>query len=53
MRLESRVVAPPWLAQSFYARMRNLHPELTVDGKKVVMDTPAIAAVPDTLSGPW
>ena len=44
--LETRVAAPLWAASAFHARLRNLHPELTVEGKKVVMDAAAIAAIP-------
>ena len=44
--LETRVVVPLRTPQSFRARLRNLHPELQVEGKMVVMDTPAIASIP-------
>lgn len=46
--LETRVAAPLWLAHGFQKRLRNLHPELTVDGRTLIMDTPAIAALPIT-----
>jgi toxin CcdB len=44
--LETRVMVPLWSAQAFKGRLRNLHPEFEVDGKRVVMDTSAIAALP-------
>jgi hypothetical protein len=36
------------VANGFQKRLRDLHPELTVDGKTLVMDTPSIAALPIT-----
>ena len=46
--LETRVAAPLFAPHGLQKRLRNLHPELTVDGKTVIMDTPAIAALPIT-----
>jgi toxin CcdB len=46
--LDTRVVVPLRAAQSVKARLRNLHPEVEVEGRKVVMDTPALAAIPAT-----
>ena len=44
--LETRVVVPLWAPQALKGRLRNLHPELQVEGKTVIMDTAAIAAIP-------
>jgi toxin CcdB len=44
--LETRVAAPLWASQAFPSRVRHLHPELTVEGKKFIMDTSALAAIP-------
>ena len=44
--LDTRVVVPLRLPQAFRGRLRNLHPELRVEGKPVIMDTAAIAAIP-------
>lgn len=44
--IETRVAAPLWLAPAFKGRIRNLNPELEVEGRKVIMDTAAIAAIP-------
>jgi toxin CcdB len=46
--LDTRVVVPLRATQTVKERLRNLHPELEVEGRKVVMDTPAVAAVPAT-----
>ena len=44
--LETRVVVPLRTPQASRGRLRNLHPELEVEGKTVIMDTAAIAAIP-------
>jgi toxin CcdB len=44
--LETRVVVPLRTPQTFRGRLRNLHPELEVEGKAVIMDTAAIASIP-------
>ena len=43
---ESRVAVPLWNASFFPLRAKGLNPELEVAGKKVVMDTAALGAVP-------
>lgn len=44
--LHTRVVVPLWSAYAFKAPLRRLNPDFEVDGKKVVMDTATIAAIP-------
>jgi toxin CcdB len=44
--LDTRVVVPLRKAALFKQRLRDLHPEIDVNGVKVVMDTPALAAFP-------
>lgn len=46
--LDTHVVVPLRAAHGFRRRLRNLHPEFEVQGQAVVMDTPAIAAIPVT-----
>jgi len=44
--LQTRVVVPLWKAELLPARAENLNPEFEVEGQRVVMDTPALGAVP-------
>jgi toxin CcdB len=44
--LETRVVVPLWSGSAFAQRLRNVNPELVVEGRKVIMDTASIGAVP-------
>ena len=44
--METRIVVPLWNASRFSARTENLHPEFDVADQTVVMDTPALGAVP-------
>ncbi len=44
--LQSRVVVPLWLAESFPSKLADLNPEFEIGGQRVVMDTPALGAVP-------
>ncbi|MBC5766944.1 CcdB family protein [Ramlibacter albus] len=44
--MDTRVVVPLWSPAALHRRLRGLNPELSVDGKKVVMDPAAIGAVP-------
>ena len=52
-RIASRVVVPMRAASLFAKPMRDLNPQFEVAGKKVVLDTAALAAVPASeLKGP-
>jgi toxin CcdB len=44
--METRIVIPLWNASRFSERTENLHPEFDIAGQAVVMDTPALGAVP-------
>ena len=44
--LHTRVVVPLWKAGLLQAQAEDLNPEFAVAGQRVVMDTPAIGAVP-------
>lgn len=44
--LQTRVVVPLWKSELLVDRSENLHPEFDLAGQRVVMDTPAIGAVP-------
>jgi toxin CcdB len=44
--LETRVVVPLRTPEGFRGRLRNLNPDLQVEGKTVTMDTATIAAIP-------
>jgi toxin CcdB len=44
--LETRVVIPLRSPALYRHRLRDLNPELEVNGKRVVLDTSAIAAIP-------
>jgi toxin CcdB len=44
--METRIVIPLWNASHFFERTENLHPEFEIAGQPVVMDTPALGAVP-------
>ena len=44
--LETRVVVPLWQTGLCPKKFENLNPEFEVAGQTVVMDTPAIGAVP-------
>jgi toxin CcdB len=47
--LQTRVVVPLWKSELLADRSENLHPEFDLAGQRVVMDTPAIGAVPATV----
>lgn len=44
--LQTRVVVPLWKSGMLPIPVENLNPQLEVAGQQVVMDTPAIGAVP-------
>jgi toxin CcdB len=44
--LDTRVVVPLWAGAALAARTRRLNVELEVAGKKVVMDTASLGAIP-------
>ena len=44
--LQTRVVVPLWKAELLADRTENLNPEFELAGQRVVMDTPALGAVP-------
>lgn len=44
--IQTRVVVPLWKAGLLPAPLENLNPEFEVAGQQVVMDTPALGAVP-------
>ncbi len=44
--LDTRVAVPLRASHAFKVRLRDLHPQLEVEGNKVIMDTPALAAIP-------
>ena len=44
--LQTRVVVPLWKAGLMQAQAEGLNPEFEIEGQRVVMDTPAIGAVP-------
>lgn len=44
--LQTRIVVPLWDADHFEGGAENLHPEFELDGQRLVMDTPALGAVP-------
>jgi toxin CcdB len=50
--LDTRVVVPMRKAAQVKLRLRDLHPEFEVGGVRVVMDTPALAAIPAGELGP-
>lgn len=45
-RLETRVVIPLRAAALYRVRLRDLNPAFQIDGKEVVLDAAAMAAVP-------
>ena len=45
-RIATRVVIPLRAASLFTQPMRDLNPTFEIDGKKVVLDTAALAAIP-------
>lgn len=47
--LETRVVVPLWNGDTLSRKVADLNPELEVAGQRVVMDTPALGAVPGAL----
>jgi toxin CcdB len=47
--LQTRVVAPLWDGDALSHKVADLNPELEVAGRRVVMDTPALGAVPVAL----
>lgn len=44
--LQTRVVVPLWASDALGTRVADLNPEFAVGGIRVVMDTPALGAVP-------
>lgn len=44
--LQTRVVVPLWASDALTAKVADLNPEFEVGGRRVVMDTPALGAVP-------
>jgi toxin CcdB len=44
--MDTRVVVPLWAPAALHRKLQRLNPELSVDGRKVVMDPAAIGAVP-------
>ncbi|HEY5580583.1 MAG TPA: CcdB family protein [Rhodoferax sp.] len=48
LNIESRVVVPLHASEHFDIMVRNLNPEFTVNGVRVVMNTAALGAVPAT-----
>ncbi len=44
--IQTRVVVPMWKSGLLPARAEDLNPEFEVAGQRVVMDTPALGAVP-------
>ena len=44
--MQTRVVVPLWKAGLLPIRAENLNPEFEIEGQRVVMDTPALGAVP-------
>ena len=50
--LHTRVVVPLWKSELLAERSENLNPEFDLAGQRVVMDTPAIGAVPATVFKP-
>lgn len=47
--LQTRVVVPLWNADLMPTRAEELNPQFDVAGQQVVMDTPAIGAVPASI----
>ena len=47
--LQTRIVVPLWKSGLRARRAEELHPEFTVAGQLVVMDTPALGAAPADL----
>ena len=48
IEVDTRVVVPLHAAGRFHERVRDLNPELVVEGKNVIMNTSALGAVPAT-----
>ena len=48
IEVETRVVVPLHAVNRFHPLVRNLNPVLVVEGRKVVMNTSALGAVPIT-----
>lgn len=44
--MKTRIVVPLWKAGLFPIRAENLNPEFGIEGQRVVMDIPALGAVP-------
>ena len=44
--LQTRVVVPLWASDSLGTKVADLNPEFEFGGMRVVMDTPALGAVP-------
>ena len=47
--LQTRVVVPLWDGDSLLPKATDLNPEFEVGGRRVVMDTPALGAIPVAL----
>lgn len=47
--IQTRVVVPLWKSGLLPAPVENLNPEFEVAGQRVIMDTPALGAVPATM----
>jgi toxin CcdB len=45
--LQTRIVVPLWDADVFEERAENLHPEFEVNGRRLVMDTASLGAIPE------
>ncbi|MDE2413855.1 MAG: CcdB family protein [Comamonadaceae bacterium] len=46
--LQTRIVVPLWAEGLMTQRAQDLHPTLEVNGQRVVMETAALGAVPDS-----
>lgn len=44
--MQTRIVVPLWKAGLLPTRAENLNPEFEIEGQTVIMDTPALGAVP-------
>jgi toxin CcdB len=51
--LETRIVIPMRAVSRVRAPLRDLHPEFEVQGSRVILDTPAIAAFPSRELSKW
>ena len=46
--IQTRIVVPLWTQHALSSRLDNVNPEFEIAGQQVVMDTPALGAVPVT-----